>query len=95
MAYDFELCAFVSGERGKLYDAGGFCELSRFGALAVDALARDGDGTMEVVELVCVEANRFLAAPTEIVYPRRITKRDALRALVRLNDDFHSLIRGR
>ena len=57
-------------------------------------MARDRDGAMQVVELFAVETNRFLAAPAEAVHPRRITQRDALRTLVRLDDHFHPLIRG-
>jgi hypothetical protein len=71
-----------------------FGELACFGASAVEALARDRDGVMQVVQLFAVESNRFLAAPAEPFDPGRITQRDALRALVRLDDDFYPLIRG-
>ena len=57
-------------------------------------MARDRDGAMQVVQLLAVESNRFLAAPAKPFDPGRITQRDALRALVRLDDDFHTLIRG-
>ena len=55
-------------------------------------MTRDGDGAVEVVELIAVEADGLLAAPAETFRPRQVAKRDALHALVLLEGDFDSLV---
>jgi hypothetical protein len=62
------------------------------GALAIETMTRDRQGTVKVVELAAIEAERLLAAPAEPVCPRRMPEQDALHARLILYDNFDSLV---
>jgi hypothetical protein len=47
-----------------------FPNVTRFGVLPVETMARDRQGTMQVIKLFAVEPNRLLAAPAKPVCPR-------------------------
>jgi hypothetical protein len=70
----------VSGDAGEPYDLRGRCELPVFHAPPVQAMPRDADRVMQVVELFAIEPDGFLRTPTEAVRPRREAQRDDARA---------------
>jgi hypothetical protein len=82
----------MSGDRWKLDDLRGRPELSIFDALPVQAMARDADRVMQIVELFAVEPNGLLRTPAETFRPGRETKRDALLPVSLFDDDFDLLV---
>jgi hypothetical protein len=72
-----------------LDDSGWLFELAGFGALAIEAMSRDRQGTVQVVYLIAIQANRLLAAPAESFRPGRMTEHDA--PLI-FYDNFDSLV---
>jgi len=90
------LCLSFSGERRKLYHLAQARHVSGLCALAIDALARDGERVMQVVQLFRFQMNRLLATPAESISPGRITQRHARRSVLALfQEDFDSLIFAR
>jgi hypothetical protein len=76
-----------------LDDLRGRPELSILYALPVQAMARDADRVMQVIELFAVEPDGLLATPAETLRPSRETKRDArLLPVAVFDDDFDLLI---
>jgi hypothetical protein len=70
----------------------GWLELSIFHALAVQAMARDADRVMQIIELFAVEPDSLLATPAQSLRPRRKTKRHALLPVQFFNHNFDLLI---
>jgi hypothetical protein len=66
--------------------------MTGLGALAIETMARDREGTMKVVDLIAVQPDRLLAAPAESLRPRRMAEHDALNARLILYNNFDSLI---
>ena len=50
-------------ESRQLYDLGWFFEIAGLGALAIETMARDRQGTVEVVDLAAIQSDRLLATP--------------------------------
>lgn len=90
-AFDVYGCR-ISGDRRKLDHLRGWLELSILNALPVQAMARDADRVMQIIELFAVEPDGLLATPTEILRPGRKTKRDTLLPVALFNDNFDLLI---
>ena len=57
-----------------------------FDASPVQAMSRDADGVMQIVELIGVEPDRLLRTPTETLSPCRQAQRDATHTAVFEND---------
>jgi hypothetical protein len=70
----------------------GWLELSVIHALPVQAMARDADRVVQIVELFAVEPYGLLRAPAETFRPRRETKRNALLPVSLFNHDFDLLV---
>jgi hypothetical protein len=89
------MTALFSGECRKLYHLSGFDCLTTLGALKIDAVARDRQGSMKIVELFAIQANGLLTAPTETFRPGRAAQHDTFRALMWLKIDLDPLIISR
>lgn len=63
--------ARVSGDGRELDDLRGRSELSVLRALTVQAMPRDADGVVQVIELFAVEPDGLLRAPPETLRPGR------------------------
>jgi hypothetical protein len=79
-------------ERRQLNNLRGFFELTGLCALAVDTVAGDRQGTMKIVNLIAVEANRLLAAPAKPFRPRRMAEHHTLCARMTFDDDLDSFV---
>jgi hypothetical protein len=66
--------------------------VAHFGALPIDAMARDRQGTMQVVKLFAIEPDCLLAAPAKPICPCRLAQHDAFLAFMLLNEEFDSFI---
>jgi hypothetical protein len=75
-----------------LNNLGCLFELTVLGALAIDTVACDRQGAVKIVDLVTVQANRFLAAPAEPFRPRRMPEHHTLYARLIFYHDLDSLI---
>jgi hypothetical protein len=82
--------ARVSGDGRELDDLRRRGELSILHAPTVQAMARDADGMMQVVELFAVEPDGLLRTPAEPFRPSREAQRDAACSV--FEDDFDLLV---
>jgi hypothetical protein len=64
-----------------LNDLRGLRRLTGIGALSSDAMSRDGDSAVQLVQLVAFNADSFLAAPAQTLRPSQIPYGDAFDAV--------------
>jgi hypothetical protein len=76
----------------KLYHLRGFDCLATFCALKIDAVARDRQGSMKIVELFAIEANGLLTTPAQALRPGRAAQHDARRSLMLLKINLYTLV---
>jgi hypothetical protein len=75
-----------------LNDLRWLANLAGFGALAIDAVARNRQSAVHLVKLFGVEADCLLATPAKPVCPCRMTQHNTVDAFVLLHQDFNPLI---
>ena len=71
---------------------GGFSYLAWLGVVSFDAVSRGGQRAMKVVELIDIEPDRLLTAPSQSIRPRQIANRDSLRAIMLLECQLDFLV---
>ncbi|MBA3766397.1 MAG: hypothetical protein H0W99_05300 [Acidobacteria bacterium] len=89
------LCRLIdlfSGECRKLYHLSGLDCLPTFHALKVDAVARDRQRAMKIIELFRIELDGLLTAPTQTFRPGRAAEQDTLRACMLLKVNLYALV---
>jgi len=69
--------------------------LSRLGAAAADAVARDGERALKLVELIAFNSDRLLHAPAKPIDPGRIPEGDALGVGAPLENNLNPLFFAR
>jgi hypothetical protein len=74
-----------SGERRELNDLRRLPHLPCFRALPINAMARNRQSSMKVVQLFCVEPDGLLSAPAQAICPCRMAQDDLLATRVLLN----------
>jgi len=75
-----------------LDDLCGLRNLTGFSAAAHDAVSRDRDCAMQIIELFGLDPNRLLATPAETLRPCRILERNVIVILALLDNNLDLLI---
>jgi hypothetical protein len=78
-----------------LDDLSGTVGLPRLRAASADAVARDGESALKLVELSAVNPDRLLHAPAKPIDPGRILEGDALGVGAPLENNFNPLFFAR
>jgi hypothetical protein len=75
-----------------LYDLRGLRGFACLCAPTYDAVARDSNCAMQVIELFRLDANRLLTTPAESFRPSQIPERDTINAVAVFHHDLNFLI---
>jgi hypothetical protein len=68
-----------------LNDFGRFSRLAGFSSLAIEAMARNRQSTMKVIQVLAVKPYRLLTAPAKPVRPGQIAQNDLFAVFAGLN----------